>query len=1264
MMVAGLVVACSPLAMAEGTVRVVMPGSAGPGRLSADAVVVADRGAYTVVEVPDTPEARAAALAAGGTVREDFHAIALNRRTIDTRQPATTKSRLAAGGEVAERRLQLVQFAAPPTDADLESLTAAGFDIVHYVPENAYLVYRRADAPSRSLAGGGGVGAWSGPYLPEDAVAPRLDLVDAGASVAVEVQLYRAQTLGGELSAEQVAEQLMADATSVLGEPEVVLDGRYLNVRLQVPASSIATIAANDLVVWVGPSVERELHDEGQAQTLAGNLDAGGNLPINPGGYLAWLASMGFPTTPASYPIVAVVDDGVDNGSTNPGDQTFRENGLVAGVSRLVFAINKTLDTSANGPAGHGHINASIVGGYDPRVGAPTINPEGFNRGIGISPYTRLGNVKIFRNSGPFWGGSDNVLARDQYVAGAGVSSNSWGADVRGAYESSAQTFDARTRDANTSAAGNQPLFFVFSAGNDGPRAQSIGTPGTAKNVLTVGATEGVTDEGVTDGCGSSDANSIRDRADFSSRGPTSDGRTKPDITAPGIHITGTTAFGYDGTGVCGSDSEDDRYYPLGQTIYTWSTGTSHSCPAVAGFASLTANFLQRTYGFDALRSGGANEPSPALLKAYILHSTRYLDSATHGGNLPTMEQGFGFPNGNLAFSTAAPRFFRNQQDVLASSGQSFRYAGRIVNPAEPVRVMLAWTDAPGALFGSAWVNNLDLSANHLGSTFRGNRMVKDESIAGGSADTRNNTEAIFLPPQAPGIMTIDVTGTTVAGDGIPGNGDPTDQDFALVAYNWAPASPQGFLAIRRPAAPCSGTLTIELLDSNVPDGPSPTVMIESQSGDSETVTLALQGAGSGLYSGTVTLLATSPTPGNGTLDFTPGDSLMASYNDAETGSGAGVATDTVTTSCTTPTITNVVASTVASRTATITFATDIESTASVRFGTGPCGALASTAEGPAGTNHSIVLENLTPNTFYRFDVRATSTANGATTLANDNGQCFFFFTPRDLRSMTELFSAADNDLDNQSFLFTPNDSPDFYSVCRTPVTVFPTNVDEAEKLNVPANDRLPILVTVDVPGGNSVKLYGQSFTTMQLNQFGGHIDLGFPEQSGTENLEAHFSAPRISMLFDDLWAFTGTISKLELPDRLVITYQNVAEFTVANQNSFQCEMFYDGRIRLTYLNVAAVDGLVGLSAGTGVPVGFVETNFNLLGSCDAPIAGDVNGDGVKDLADVTSLYNFLKGIVAVPPINGDVNKDSVIDSADASMLVNHLVDQNPAVLP
>src|SRR6185295_13802368 len=109
----------------------------------------------------------------------------------------------------------------------------------------------------------------------------------------------------------------------------------------------------------------------------------------------------------------------------------------------------------------------------------------------------------------------------------------------------------------------------VFAAGNDGPTGSTVHPPGTAKNIITVGASENWRPTG-TDGCGfgNTAADNALDVSSFSSRGPTSDGRKKPDLLAPGSHIQGAAslAVGYDGSGVC------NQYWPAGQTKYAWSS--------------------------------------------------------------------------------------------------------------------------------------------------------------------------------------------------------------------------------------------------------------------------------------------------------------------------------------------------------------------------------------------------------------------------------------------------------------------------------------------------------------------------------------------------------------------------------------------------------------------------------------------------------------------------------------------------------------------
>jgi hypothetical protein len=70
-----------------------------------------------------------------------------------------------------------------------------------------------------------------------------------------------------------------------------------------------------------------------------------------------------------------------------------------------------------------------------------------------------------------------------------------------------------------------------------------------------------------------------------------------------------------------------------------------------------------------------------------------------------------------------------------------------------------------------------------------------------------------------------------------------------------------------------------------------------------------------------------------------------------------------------------------------------------------------------------------------------------------------------------------------------------------------------------------------------------------------------------------------------------------------VVTFLNVRQFGYADTNSFQIEMFFDGTIRITCLRIDATDGLIGLSAGQGIPAGFTESDFSSYALCLPPDA-------------------------------------------------------------
>jgi subtilisin family serine protease len=196
-----------------------------------------------------------------------------------------------------------------------------------------------------------------------------------------------------------------------------------------------------------------------------------------------------------------------------------------------------------------------------------------------------------------------------------------------------------------------------------------------------------------------SEADSALDMAVFSSGGPLDDGRIKPDIAAPGTHIQGAASQhpDFDGAGVCGQ-AFDKPYFPAGQTLYTWSSGTSHSTPQVAGAAALA-----RQYFLDR-----GEEPSAALIKALLVNTTTYMTGEGAGGNLPHPRQGWGLMNLNRAFDGAS-KILVNQTTTLTDSGQEFVLTGEVKVSSQPFRVTLAWSDAPGFSGFEPWVNDLDL---------------------------------------------------------------------------------------------------------------------------------------------------------------------------------------------------------------------------------------------------------------------------------------------------------------------------------------------------------------------------------------------------------------------------------------------------------------------------------------------------------------------------------------------------------------------------
>jgi hypothetical protein len=708
--------------------------------------------------------------------------ILLNVGPINTDDAQAGISR-AAARDFSGKRLHLVQFDGPVKPEWYQELEKSGVRIVTYIPYNAYLVYGDAGNLSnvRSLAAARSHVRWEGAYLDDDKIQPSARTSGRKGRVrALDTDLFAIQMVDDpEANAATLA---LVDRLRLAPVRSLAPNSRlgYLNVIVALPADRLAEVAARPDVVSINAYFPPRRRDERQNQIVAGNLTGGGSLPAAPG-YLAWLYSKGFTQDQfaASGFVVDIADDGWDGGvAATPLSREFRRHGDPAQASRVKYSrMGSTLASSGSwGQDGHGHINISIVGGYNDSAGSPFVDGSGYHRGLGVCPFVLLGNTKVFNDSGG-WDVTDPEEAAfiaTNYGDGVRISSDSWGLPGDGVYEISAQNYDTFTRDTQTNSAGNQQMLFVFAAGNDGSGASTIGAPGTAKNVLSVGAAENVNPFGAADGCGTPDsgADNANDIIDFSSRGPCVDGRIKPDIVAPGTHIQGAASFysGYTGSGVC------DKYQPAGQTNYAASSGTSHSTPAVAGGAALVYQYcINQSWG----------QPSPAMVKAYLMNSTRYMTGVDANDTLPSNNQGLGGMNLGTAFDGVA-RIRRDQvtNDIFTASGQIRVYTGSVSDNTKPFRVTLGWTDAPGSTSGNAFNNNLDLTVIAGGKSYKGNVFSGAHSVPGGSADPRNNVESVFLPAGVNGTFAVILTATSINSDGVPNFGGATDQDYALVIYN------------------------------------------------------------------------------------------------------------------------------------------------------------------------------------------------------------------------------------------------------------------------------------------------------------------------------------------------------------------------------------------------------------------------------------------------------------------------------------------------
>ncbi|RAS60613.1 subtilase family protein [Lentzea atacamensis] len=179
------------------------------------------------------------------------------------------------------------------------------------------------------------------------------------------------------------------------------------------------------------------------------------------------------------------------------------------------------------------------VDGHGTHV-ASTIASKG-EKYRGVAPDAQILDGKVLDDNG---GGAESwILAGMQWAVdqGAHVINMSLGGMDTPQVDPIEEALDRLSRASGA--------LFVVAAGNSGPGAGTIGSPGSAEQALTVGA-----------------VNRDDTIASFSSRGPSADGGVKPDVTAPGVGIVAAKA---------------------GTSDHVAMSGTSMATPHVAGVAAL-----------------------------------------------------------------------------------------------------------------------------------------------------------------------------------------------------------------------------------------------------------------------------------------------------------------------------------------------------------------------------------------------------------------------------------------------------------------------------------------------------------------------------------------------------------------------------------------------------------------------------------------------------------------------------------------------------
>jgi subtilisin family serine protease len=531
----------------------------------------------------------------------------------------------------------------------------------------------------------------------------------------------------------------VVDTSDILVRCKIALDPEALAVVL-------AGVAALPQVAKIAPYRPPALYSD-HARRLIG-VDA-----INQGGPERWTGQ---------GELVAIFDSGVDD--THPD------------LADRIHSAEALPGASSTDVVGHGTHVAGIIAGTGAASGGQI---------KGMAPGARLAVFGIVGEEGDLQIPAD--LAKLLQLAvdkGAKIINLSWGMPLPGPYDGYSMSVDKFLR-------AHPDVLVVVAGGNKGRALKgthefnTVGTPATAKNVLTVGAcasdredfteTWGVKRPALFPQPPAANEQVVGNPdlpAALSSRGPTDYSSVKPDLMAPGTYILSTRA----------KNTKADLIwaeYPPSPDRYFYTSGTSMAAPIVSGAAAIVRQYLREELD--------TPNPSAALVKALLVAaakpvpSLRDRESDEYVG-YPDFDQGFGRLDLSMILpgpSTPATRriVFADVANDSPEALESRTYSGSarkgrrtytVTVPEgamNPLRIVLTWTD-----YAALHVqNNLELVLTGPGIPILiGNASNKfgknpcfdtsdDPDLAGLCPDKPNSVELLIIDKPEPGEYRVRV---------------------------------------------------------------------------------------------------------------------------------------------------------------------------------------------------------------------------------------------------------------------------------------------------------------------------------------------------------------------------------------------------------------------------------------------------------------------------------------------------------------------------